>query len=106
MDASNLNQEQPRRNQRVTDTACMCQGKMVAEYGGKSVPLSNLSVRIFDDKDKLIKETKTNRAGNWMSQLYPGNYVVNIEGKYNNKALYPVNLAFVVKPGVTQLEVK
>lgn len=108
-DASKLKQKQPSRAGRTTEeipTACMCHGKMIAEHKGKSVPLPDLSVKIFNDKDKLIKKTKTNRAGNWMSQLSAGNYVANIEGAFNGQPLYPVNLTFVVKPGISQLEVK
>lgn len=85
---------------------CMCSGKMVAQSSGKQIPLPGLDVKIFDDKDKLAKETKTNRAGSWMSQLPPGNYVANIEGKYGGKDLYPVNITFSVKSGMKQLEVK
>lgn len=105
VDASKTNQENPNRAVRKP-TVCMCQGKMIITKDGKPVPLADLSVKIFDDKDKLIKETKTNRAGTWMSQLPAGNYIANIEGKFNNQDLYPVNLPFVVKPGMQKLEVK
>jgi hypothetical protein len=106
VDASKIKQEQPSRSARKEPTLCICKGKMVAEHKGKSAPLSGLSVKIYNDKDKLIKETKTNRAGHWMSQLPKGNYVANIEGKFNGQELYPVNLVFVVKSGMKSLEVK
>ena len=106
-DASKSNQVQPSRSSRQPAVdSCMCQGKMVAEYKGSSVPLPGLDVKVYDDKDQLVKETKTNRAGMWMSKLMPGNYVANIEGKYGGQDLYPINLSFVVKPGVSKMEVK
>jgi len=103
-DASKTKQEKPNRAR--SPVSCMCQGKMIADYAGKPVPLPGLSVKIFDSKDKLIKETKTNKAGVWVSKLPPGNYVANIEGKFRNKDLFPVNLTFCVKPGIEKLEVK
>jgi hypothetical protein len=105
VDASKIKQEQPNRS-RLKPTMCMCQGKMIVTKDGRAVPLPGLSVKVFDDKDNMIKTTKTNKAGTWMSQLPPGNYIVNIEGKFNNKDLYPVNLPFVVKEGMQNLEVK
>jgi len=105
VDASKTKQESPNRANRKP-TMCMCQGKMIITKDGKPIPLPDLSVKIFDDKDKLIKETKTNRAGTWMSQLPVGNYIANIEGKFNKQDLYPVNLPFIVKPGMQKLEVK
>ena len=106
-DASKTEQASPNRSVRTeAPTSCMCQGKMVASAGTRTVPLPDLSVKIFNAKDILVKETKTNRAGNWMSQLPPGSYVVNIEGKFKGQALYPINLNFEVKPGMRKLEVK
>lgn len=105
VDASKTKQQPPNRSAKQA-TACMCQGKMIVTKDGKPVPLSGLIVKIFDDKDNLVKETRTNKAGVWMSQLSSGNYIANIEGKFNKKDLYPVNLPFVVKPGMQTLEVK
>jgi len=102
-DASKTNQVSPRV--RAT-TECMCEGKMVADYSGKSVPLPGLFVKIFDSKDKLVKQTKTNKAGLWLSKLPVGKYIANVEGKFNGKDLYPVNLTFEVKAGMSKLEVK
>ena len=105
MDASKTKQEQPNRS-RVKPKVCMCQGKMIITKDSKAVPLPGLPVKVFDDKDNIVKETKTNKAGTWMSQLPPGNYIVNIEGKFNGQDLYPINLPFVVKKGMQKLEVK
>ena len=107
VDASKTLQESPNRSTRADKpTLCMCKGKMVASNSKKTVPLPGLSVKIFNDKDKLIKETKTNRAGEWMSQLSPGNYIANIEGTLKGQQLYPINLNFQVLPGMHALEVK
>lgn len=106
-DAAKLKRESPNRSSRPeAPTLCMCNGKMVISVGSKNAPLPNLDVKIYNDKDELIKETKTNRAGNWMSQLPVGRYVANIEGKLKGKQLYPVNLNFEVKHGMKKLEVK
>lgn len=88
----------------------MVQGKMVIEQGDNSLPLSQIKVTIFDAKDNVVKETKTNRAGRWMSQLPPGQYVAKFEGEYGGKKLMPVNKAFEVPtelpPGQKELEIQ
>ena len=104
VDGSKVHQA-PANRRTAEPTTCMCQGKMVATDGPKEVPLPGLSVKIFNEKDKMIKETKTNRAGSWMSQLPPGRYVANIEGKFKEQNLYPINLNFEVKQGMEKLEV-
>jgi hypothetical protein len=38
--------------------------------------LSGVDVRILDTKNRVIKQTKTNRAGTWISFLPPGRYSV------------------------------
>jgi hypothetical protein len=106
VDASKTNQPKPSRAKKTVELGCLCQGKMIADYGGKAVPLPGLDVKIYNEKDSLVKETKTNKAGYWLSKLFPGNYVANIEGTFNGKALYPVNINFTVKPGMDKLEVK
>jgi hypothetical protein len=90
-------------------TGIMAKGRMVANIGGKQTPISNINVKIFDNKDKLIKETKTNRAGLWMSLLPPGKYVALFEGEFNGKKLIPQNRVFIVPEklpeGQTDIEV-
>lgn len=85
---------------------CVCEGKMVVNQDGKQVPLSGLEVKIYNEKDELIKETKTNMAGFWYSHLKPGRFLANISGKHGNKPLYPINITFEVLPGMEKLEVK
>ena len=106
VDGSKEHQEPANRRAAATEpTLCMCQGKMVASDGPREVPLPGLVVKIYDAKDKVVKETKTNRAGSWMSQLPPGRYVANVEGKFRGQNLYPINLNFEVKPSMQKLEV-
>lgn len=75
----------------------MVKGRMmVNSEKGKTVPLPSVFVKIFDDQDTLIRETKTNRAGQWMAKLKPGRYVALFEGKFNGKDLVPINRKFIV----------
>jgi len=97
-DASKIKKVAPNRAAKQ-DTKCMCSGKMVVSDGGRSVPLPGISVKLFNDKDEIIKKTKTNKAGLWQAQLPVGRYVALIEGKLGGADLYPVNINFEVKPG-------
>lgn len=82
---------------RLKPTQIMVRGKMVANLAGNQpLPLSNISVKIYNAKDELVKETKTNRAGQWLSQLAPGEYVALFEGELHGKKLVPQNRNFVV----------
>jgi hypothetical protein len=84
------------QKQRVVVKNIVCTGKMVTEADGKLVPLSDINVKIYNDKDVLVKETKTNRAGQWVSHLPSGCYVALFEGVLNGKALVPQNRNFKV----------
>jgi hypothetical protein len=90
----------------IKPTMTMVRGKMATELDGKEVPLIDISVKIYNDKDQLVKETKTNRAGHWMSQLPPGRYVALFEGEYNGSQLVPQNRNFEVTAGSYEIEVK
>jgi hypothetical protein len=87
----------------------MVRGKMVANAGEQTLPLANISVKIYDAKDNLVKETKTNRAGQWLSQLAPGDYIALFEGELRGKKLVPQNRNFTVpeklSPGQQYFEV-
>jgi hypothetical protein len=93
----------------MTSNNIIVKGKMVANTDGKPISLANVSVTIFDSNDKLVKKTKTNRAGHWMSQLPPGKYVALFEGELNGKKLVSQNRNFEVPdhlpPGQTEIEV-
>ena len=72
----------------------------------QTVPLSQFDVKIFNEKDAAVKETKTNRAGHWVSHLAPGKYVVSFAGEVDGKKLAPVNKSFIVPDGVNEFEVQ
>lgn len=80
----------------IGPSSIMCKGKMLVGNGDDMAPIPNLSVKIFNTSDKLVKETKTNRAGHWMSQLPPGKYVVSYEGEFKGSQLTPMNKKFEV----------
>ncbi|MFA5023441.1 MAG: hypothetical protein WC523_00590 [Patescibacteria group bacterium] len=109
-DASKMKQEAPLiQKNRNASNFIVVTGKMVANLDGKLTNLSGVTVKIFNDKDILIKETKTNRSGHWVSHLAPGNYVALFEGVLNGKKLVPQNRNFVVPEklpaGKTELEI-
>lgn len=86
--------------------SCACQGNLIIQDGKKEIPLPDMHVMIMNDRDELIKETKTNRAGAWMAWLPPGKYVMFAQGEYHGQEVYPVNINFEVKEGVESLKVQ
>ena len=102
MDASKVKQSTALASKKARATmtmgprSIMVKGKMIMMNGDKPMPLSQIEVTIYDIKDKVVKETKTNRAGHWMSQLPPGKYVAKFEGDYDGKKLVPINKSFEV----------
>lgn len=97
------------QKQRTVIKNIVVTGKMMHNFEGKPVLLPNVSVKIFNDKDIMVKETRTNRAGIWVSHLPGGKYVALFEGEFNGKKLVPQNRNFVVPEklpdGKTELEV-
>jgi len=89
-----------------TTKKVVVKGKLVTMLGEQSVPLSQIDVQVVDDKDKVIKNTKTNRAGHWISHLPPGRYVATFTGEYGGKKLTPINKKFEVPEGVDEFEVQ
>ena len=87
-------------------TVTMVRGKMAAELDGKEVPLIDISVKIYNDKDQLVKETRTNRAGVYQFALPAGRYVAEFSGKFRDQDLVPQNKTFEIKPGDSEIEVK
>ena len=109
VDASKIKQDSAliNKNNRVSSNKVgMVKGKMITLNNGQQVPLPDITIKIFDGKNKMLKETKTNRAGQWMAQLQPGKYVVEMTGKYKDQELTPQNKVFELLPGVEELEVK
>jgi hypothetical protein len=84
-------------------------GTMKIDVDGAQTALSGASVKIFDANDELVKSTRTNRAGHWMSHLGPGKYVALFEGEFAGKKLLPQNRNFEVPEklpdGVNEIEV-
>jgi len=109
-DAAKMKHEEPLMQKNRTEAKyIVVTGKMVANVEGKIVPLSGVNVKIFNDKDVVVKETKTNRSGHWVSHLMPGKFVALFEGSIGGKKLVPINRIFVVPEklpnGKTELEV-
>lgn len=94
--AKSTNDSSKRHLPPIKQKNIMVQGKMIANIDGKNAPLASISVKIFNSKDELVKETKTNRAGHWMSQLTPGSYVALFDGELNGKKLVSQNRNFIV----------
>lgn len=96
-DAATANTVKPNRSARAKPQKnIMVKGKLKIQKNGEAVPLASASVKIFNAEDKLIKQTRTNRAGHWMSQLPPGRYVALFEGEVDGKKLLPQNKNFDV----------
>jgi hypothetical protein len=83
----------------------MANGKLVILVDKKPTPISDAIIKIFNEQDKLVRETKTNRGGVWMCCLAPGKYVVEITGKYKGKDLVTQNKNFVIPTGVKEFEI-
>ena len=58
--------------------------------GGKPIP--EVNVTIHDDKDNVVKRTRTNRSGEWMAQLPPGKYAAEclLEGRVNGNVVFQI----------------
>lgn len=56
---------------------------------------SGVNVTIYDDNNKIIKKTKTNRAGEWMAFLPTGRY----SAEYYLKDEIHANVTFTVQAG-------
>jgi hypothetical protein len=74
----------------------MANGKLVVLIDNKPTPIPDAAIKIFNDKDQVVRETKTNRGGIWMAMLAPGRYVVEIAGKYKGKDLVTQNKNFII----------
>lgn len=81
--------EIPPSKTKVIGTIKNKEGRMV--YG--------VSIKIYDENNKLVKSTKTNKAGSWMSFLPSGKYKAEyyLEGKINE------NMDFKIEEGQTLL---
>jgi len=63
--------------------------------------VSGVNVKVYDGTNQMVKETKTNRAGEWMSFLPPGQY----NAEYYLKDLIHTSVRFHVEEGQTVFRV-
>jgi len=94
------------RGQRPLPKNILVKGKLKIEKGDEAVPLAGVDVKIYDAKDKLVKSTKTNRAGHWMSHLPAGPYVALFEGEVDGKKLLPQNKNFEVPESLPEGQIE
>lgn len=66
---------------------------------GKNIP--GVEVKIKDNKDRLIKTTKSNRAGVWLAFLPPGQYTA----EFSVQGMEPEFRMFKLMPGNKEVEV-
>lgn len=60
----------------------------------KQQTVIGVNVKVYDKDDNIVKETKTNKAGEWMCFLPPGKYIA--ECKLNN--IINSNVQFNISP--------
>jgi len=85
-------------------------GTLEADVNGAQVKLPGINVKIFDEQDKLVKTTRTNKAGQWLSHLRAGKYIALFEGEFNGEKLLSQNRNFEVPEalpdGIKEIEVR
>ena len=81
-----------------TDTKTRVMGKIKGSDGRF---ISGVNVKIHNINHQVIKETKTNRAGDWMCFLPPGRY----NAEYYLKDIIHANVNFNVEAGQTVFRV-
>lgn len=50
-------------------------------------PIENLEIRVLDDRNDLVKISKSNSSGRWNTALPSGRYTAKISGKYKNNKI-------------------
>jgi hypothetical protein len=101
-EASAPKPEQPKAEKKP---GVMTSGKLAVYTEGAQTPIPDAVIKIYDQDDRIVKETKTNRGGIWMALLAPGKYVVEISGKFRGKDLTKQNKSIVIPDGVSKFEV-
>lgn len=64
-------------------------------------PISDIEVTILDANNNVIKQTRTNRAGEWMSNLPPGQY----SAEFIKEGMAPQFKTFQIFQGQSVVEV-
>lgn len=81
------------------------QAKNIRAWGtlqdGEGKSVHGCDVQIKDAKDRLIKSTKSNRAGTWLAFLPPGQYTA----EFSMPGMEPEFRAFKLRPGQKEAEV-
>lgn len=67
----------------------------------RNKPISGIDVTVLDANNRVIKTTRTNRAGEWNSFLPPGQYSV----EFIKENMAPQFRAFELMQGQTEVEV-
>lgn len=83
----------------------MVNGKVVISEGDKNIPVYDAIIKVYDAADKMVRETKTNRGGEWRCMLKAGSYIAEITGVFKGKKLVPQNKTFVIPENIKEFEV-
>jgi len=65
----------------------------------KGQAVIGVGVKVFDENNNIVKNTRTNKAGEWMCFLAPGKYIA----EYMLKDIINSNVNFNITPGQTSL---
>jgi hypothetical protein len=71
----------------------------IHDADGKAI--SGIDIKILDTNDKPVKQTKTNRGGEWFCFLPPGKYTA----EFNGKGIQSDFRVFDVLPGHAEVEI-
>jgi hypothetical protein len=82
----------------VKNTTTRVMGK-IKDTNGRFI--SGVNVKVSDKNGQVVKETRTNRAGDWMCFLPPGQY----DAEYYLKNIVHNNVRFNVEEGQTVFRV-
>jgi ABC-type uncharacterized transport system ATPase subunit len=79
--------------QQVPVTAISTQTQIIGRIRKDNKYVSQANVKIFDDTETLIKETKTNKAGEWICFLNAGDYRAEyfLQGIVNSTFTFKIN---------------
>jgi len=67
----------------------------------KGQAIIGVNVKVFDENNKVVKNTRTNKAGEWMCFLAPGKYIA----EYMLENIINANVNFNITPGQTLIRV-
>lgn len=66
--------------------------KVIGKIRKEEKAIGGVSVKVFNTQNKVVKQTRTNRAGEWMSFLPPGRYGAEyfLEGVINSNVTFTI----------------